>query len=256
MGRALVKSGLCRLLTIPQSGYRLRFYPSNLSEQLWADPSWREPELMLMRTYLQPGDKIIDVGANVGDTALTASLKVGAEGHVWAIEAHPRTFGYLTGNIRLNGVTNVSALNVAASDTPGIVNFGDGRRDDMNRVGEQGVSVQALRLDDLIEFRGPVALLKVDVEGYELPVMRGAIELLKSTRCVYFEIAQNHFQTFGYDVRTLLSLFTGLGFVLLKSEPGARAQQITPEYIAKGVENLLAVRDTAEFAQRTGWHIV
>ena len=78
-GRALVKSGLCTRLTIPQDGYRLRFYPSNLSEQLWVDRSWREPELQLIRAYLRVGDHVIDVGANVGDTALAAALEVGAE---------------------------------------------------------------------------------------------------------------------------------------------------------------------------------
>ena len=130
-GRMLVKSGLCERLTIPQNGYHLRFYPSNLSEQLWVDRSWREPELTLIRAYLRPGDKVIDVGANVGDTAITASLKVGSKGKVWAVEAHPRTYGYLLGNIKLNGVSNIEALNAAATTEPGRLMFGNDRRDDI-----------------------------------------------------------------------------------------------------------------------------
>ena len=54
-GRALAKSGLCTRLTIPQDGYRLRFYPSNLSEQLWVDRTWREPELQLIRCLFTGG---------------------------------------------------------------------------------------------------------------------------------------------------------------------------------------------------------
>ena len=152
--RALVQTEFCRWLTIPQNGYRLRFYPTNFSEQLWVDPGCREPELRLIRAYLRPGDHVIDVGANVGDTALTAAVKVGAHGCVWAIEAHPRTFAFLRGNIVFNRRQgrNISALNAIAASEPGHLRLSDNRHDDMNRVGVAGVvagvEVDAERLDD------------------------------------------------------------------------------------------------------------
>ena len=173
--RALVQTEFCRWLTIPQNGYRLRFYPTNLSEQLWVDPGCREPELRLIRAYLRPGDHVIDVGANVGDTALTAAVKVGAHGCVWAIEAHPRTFAFLRGNIVFNRRQgrNISALNAIAASEPGHLRLSDNRHDDMNRVGVAGVvagvEVDAERLDDLVPYGGQVDLLKIDVEGYENP---------------------------------------------------------------------------------------
>jgi FkbM family methyltransferase len=255
VGRALVRSGLCTQLTIPQRGYRLRFYPSNLSEQLWVDRTWREPELRLLRAYLRPGDHAIDVGANVGDTALTAALAVGREGHVWAIEAHPRTYSYLIGNIALNGVRTIEALNCAAASEPGRLTFGDDRRDDMNRVSEAGIVVQAKRLDDLVPHRGRVALLKIDVEGYELQVLGGAPEILKATDCVFFEVSEAHFQRFGYTLATLLAHLVERGFTLLKAVGEAGAESISSGYATNTVENLIAVRDIQDFARRTAWKV-
>jgi FkbM family methyltransferase len=255
MGRILVKTRLCQHLTIAQKGYRLRFYPSNLTEQLWVDRHWREPELALIRAYLRQGDHVIDVGANVGDTALTAAIKVGPTGKVWAIEAHPKTHNYLLGNIRLNGVSNIEALNAAAATTPGTLSFGNDRRDDMNRVGQKGIEVQAKRLDDLVQYRGTVDLLKIDVEGYELLVIGGATNILESTQLVLFEVAESHFGVFGYRVQDLLSDLSRRGFQLLAPLGEGSARRIGPDYVTHKVENLIAVRNLDDFAARSGWTI-
>lgn len=254
-GRALVKSGLCESLMIPQNGYCLRFYPSNLSEQLWVDRTWREPELRLIRTYLRSGNHVIDVGANVGDTVLTAALKVGADGRVWAIEAHPRTFSFLQGNLALNRASNVVALNAAAASETGRLSFSDDRRDDMNRVGGKGIEVAALRLDDLVPHRGLIDLLKIDVEGYELQVLRGAPDFLARTRCILFEVAESHFQQYGYNLANVLDLLVDQGFTLLRPIGQASAVRIGADFATDRVENLIGVRDIDEFSERSGWLI-
>lgn len=252
-GRALVKTGLCKRLTIPQNGYRLRFYPSNLSEQLWVDRTWREPELRLIRAMLRPGDRVVDVGANVGDTALTASLRVGPSGQVWAIEAHPRTYSFLKGNLAFNRITNVVPMNAAASTETSSLHFSDDRRDDMNRVAKQGIEVQARRLDELVTYRGPIALLKIDVEGYELPVLAGANEVLSSTNCVLFEVAESHFQIYGYKLRAVLQLLLDNGFKLLRPVSDKHAELIDETFSTDKVENLVAVRNVKDFSLRSGW---
>ena len=218
LARGLVISGLCRLLTIKQRGYRLRFHPSNLSEQLWLNTACREDALEFFRTYLKPGDKVIDVGANIGDTVLTASVNVGPTGRIWAVEPHPRTFHFLETNLTLNGVTNVEAINSAAGDAGGDVAFSDGRRDDMNRVGGGTLMVPIRRLDDLVACRDPIALLKVDVEGYEKLVFTGAPAILEKTHCLHFEVSRTHFSWFGYQIRDLLQLVEASGFTLLRIE--------------------------------------
>jgi FkbM family methyltransferase len=253
-GRALVTSGLCRFLTIPQQGYRLRFYPSNLSEQLWSDRTWRDADLNFMRAYLRPGDHVIDVGANVGDTALTAALAVGAAGRVWAVEPHPRTFSFLKGNIALNDKSAiVTAVNAAAAEADGTLSFSDDRRDDMNRVGQPGVAVAARRLDDMIAYRGPVDLMKIDVEGYELPALKGAPTLLGKTQCAYVEVSEAHFRRFGYGVRDVLSLLEASGFALLRPDGERRLRRIGSDHEIAGVQNIVAARDMKRLAARSGW---
>ena len=253
--RFLTKSGLCRIFTIQQRGYRLRFNPSNLAEQLWVKPWSRNDALEFFRAYLKPGDRVIDVGANIGDTVLTASTCVGSEGLVWAIEPHPRTFRFLRANLALNRVKNVEAINRAAGDVSGAVGFTDDRRDDMNRVGDGTLRVPIGPLDELIPWRGAISLLKVDVEGYEKPVFAGAKVLLQTTRCLYFEIGRTHFSWFGYQVRDLLQLLKSEGFQLFRIPSNGCLAGIDVGYDTDVVENVVGLKDPAAFSERTSWTI-
>ena len=255
LARLLMLTGACRLLTIPQAGYRLRFHPANRSSQLWIDPDERVDELQFLRDYLKPGDRVVDVGANVGETVLTAAVGVGPEGHVTGIEPHPKTFQFLSDNVRLNGVSNVALINSAVGCTSGVVTFSDDRRDDMNRVGEGGLRVPVERLDALVPDRGPVALLKVDVEGYERFVFEGAPALLNRTAAVFFEVSSSHFARFGYHTRDVLALLARTGFTVFRISRPNRLVSITEDFDTDAFENLVALRDADEGRRRTGWTI-
>ena len=132
--RFLEWTGLSPLFTIPFEGYRLRFYPTNLTANLWIDRHARVHGLGLFKDYCESGDVAIDVGANVGEVSVILSQRVGAEGHVVAFEPHPRIYRYLVGNLALNRCANVSPRNVAVGDMAGRVRMSDGKVDDMNRA--------------------------------------------------------------------------------------------------------------------------
>ena len=251
--RLLMATGLCNLLQIKQRGFKLRFHNSNLAHQLWIDPDARLDSLAFFRDYIKDGDRIVDVGANVGDTVLTASLPAGPTGHVIGIEAHPRTFAFLQDNIRLNAATNVTLIHSAVGSACGTINISDGRRDDMNRVGGGGIRVPMEQLDVLVSGKLPVALLKVDVEGYEKNVFEGATDLLRRTQCVFFEVSSLHFAQFGYTTRDLLTLLVGAGFRLYRIAGPKGLQRISVKFDTAGCENLVGLRDDAEFRRRTGW---
>src|SRR5262249_18542532 len=155
--------------------YRLRFFPTALSCAMWTDPGARRADEAFFRRVLRPGDTVVDVGANVGTLTLTAAALVGPEGRVWAIEPHPRPLRYLCANVALNGFANVRTVHAAAGESDGLLRLTDSRLDDQNRVSADGpgVSVPVRRLDDVVP-EGPVRLLKIDVEGFELFVLRGA----------------------------------------------------------------------------------
>jgi FkbM family methyltransferase len=253
--RVLSLTGVSRAFKSQHDGFALRFYPSNISEQLWIDPNFRRAELDFFYRYVRSGDKIVDVGANIGDTALVCALRAGTKGKVWAIEPHPITFQYLQGNIDLNRVTNIHPVNAAVGENRRKVAFGNSRRDDMNRVGEEGIVVEMYRLDELITDDARLALLKIDVEGYELPVLLGCPKVLSRSDCVYFESCPSLYSTFGYSMLDILSFLEKTGFRLFRKVTGAGLMAIDRKYDTVG-DNLIAARDPSNLASRTGWPLL
>ena len=75
-----------------------------------------EKEYALLDSFLQPGDWVLDLGANVGHYTMRMSELVGHSGRVIAVEPMPDTFALLAANTRVFEHANVSLLNVAASD--------------------------------------------------------------------------------------------------------------------------------------------
>lgn len=257
MAKLLMLTGACRLFTILQPGYRLRFHHSNVAMYRWIAPLDQNEDLEFFRAYLKPGDTVVDVGANIGETVLTESLAVGPSGRVVAFEPHPRTFRFLRENLDLNQVRNVETHNVGLGEKPGTVSFSDNKRDDMNRVNgdASGLQVRIERLDNCVPALGRIQLLKVDVEGYEKFVFAGAPELLKRTECVYFEVSATHFGWFGYTTRELLEVLAQAGFQLFRVvDPGCLAP-IPTTFEPAHFENLVALRDQAAFQQRSGWRM-
>ena len=101
----------------------------------WLNPNVRTwPEHAFLLSYLRPGETVIDVGANQGMMAMTAAIAVGPGGQVFAMEPHPGTFRLMQNNLRMNGVTNVFARNVAVGSFQGTVGFSDDLDDSGNAV--------------------------------------------------------------------------------------------------------------------------
>jgi FkbM family methyltransferase len=145
----------------------------------------RVPDAELCRPFLKSGDMVIDVGANIGLYSRVFSAYVGAQGSVHALEPIPETFGYLSYNVERLGLKNVFLHNVAAAATSGNsrmsvptmrAGFTNIYEAQLNDAGE--IPVQTRRLDDLFAGSKP-AFIKIDVEGYEAEVIRGAERLLR-----------------------------------------------------------------------------
>jgi FkbM family methyltransferase len=248
-GRILWRTGLCHHFEITTDLYRLRFFPTALSCALWTDPRARQADEDFYRRYLRRDDTVVDVGANVGTLALAAATLVGAGGRVFAIEAHPRTYRYLVENIALNDCANVSAVHAAAGDRRAVAFFSDGRLDDQNRVEEGGpLAVPVERLDDLVP-AGRVQLLKIDVEGYELFVLRGAATLLEATDCVYFECSEGAYRRYGYGVADVVSFLDEGGFTVCERRGAGLTRFVRPH---GDHQNLVAVRVGSSCGARLG----
>lgn len=226
-------------LTIRRERYRLRFFPSKLSADYWADPDQERAEERLLKAYLRPGDTVVDVGANIGTETLTASALVGETGRVYAIEPQPRIFRFLEQNIALNGFANIVPLGVAVSETEGTVTLATGLLDTSNMVvAGGGQAVPARPLDRILEPYAParIDLLKIDVEGFECEVLRSAPDTLQKTRCVYFEHIPLYFGRYQHQEADIFGLLVDAGFRLFRLEDDPT--------------NVLALRDVDEFRRR------
>jgi FkbM family methyltransferase len=148
--------------------------------------SWNDAEYHAFRACLQPGDTALDVGANVGAYALLFAQWVTPTGRVLAFEPAPDTFDALRRHAALNGVDGVlDARRVALSDGAGTASFAADGISGANRLrgageGGGGMAVETASLDELCaaENLSP-RLVKVDVEGAELAVLRGARETIR-----------------------------------------------------------------------------
>ncbi len=248
--RVLWHSGLSRLLTTPIGhGLRMRFYPSSISAALWVEQDARNEDAEFLELVLRRGDRYVDAGANVGHLSLVARACVGDTGDVVAIEANPRIFSYCVGNMRLNKLSDVRVLNLALGETTGEITIGDQRADDQNNVGTGDTVVPMKPLDDLVE--PPVTLLKIDVEGYEVAVLRGAKRTLAATQVIYCELSASNSARFGFDPGEAERLIQAAGFVLLKRSgktweraDGGVFSTLSPEDQPRTGYNLVAVRST------------
>jgi FkbM family methyltransferase len=146
-------------------------------------------DMMLALHFLREGDLFLDIGANVGSYTVLASGVCRA--HTWAFEPDPHTTCNLKRNIevnRLNELVRVYELALGASDT--VISFTVGQ-DTVNKVAtSEDKNVQNVRqqpLDNLIGSHRPV-MIKMDVEGYEEEVLRGAQSLLANDCLQLIEI--------------------------------------------------------------------
>ncbi|MGH2443585.1 MAG: FkbM family methyltransferase [Chloroflexota bacterium] len=253
----LLKTGVSpSFVIIQRAGYKLRFYPTALTRFMWSNENARMEDEAFFSRYLRPGDAVIDVGANIGHLSLLAGTLVGPGGSVVAIEAHPRTLRYLTGNIALNDTTNIAAVHCAVGSEAGTLHLSSAHNDDLNAVAPDGsgLTVPVLPLDGMELPGSAIALLKIDVEGYEKYVIEGGAQTLKRTQCIYFETKDAHAERYGYTSNQLIEQIRGAGFSLYKAPgDGRKLVPLENPYRSPETQNVVGARDVEDFMTRTGY---
>jgi FkbM family methyltransferase len=147
------------------------------------------PDMMLLLHFLREGDLFIDVGANVGSYTVLASGVCRAK--TWSFEPDPDTARHLKRNVTVNNLDGlVTAYELALGDADGRMCFTVGL-DTMNRIAaadEKNIRmVRQQPLDTLIGKHQPV-MIKIDVEGHEEAVLRGARALLANDSLKVIEL--------------------------------------------------------------------
>lgn len=148
-------------------------------------------ETWLFRALLGPGMTVVDVGANWGYFSLLASALVGPAGRVVSLEPEPRLFCTLADNVRRNALAHVVPIACAATERATrlcLTSFDEsggnwGLSTVVASAAPRGaVAVDGRAVDDVAEEHGltRVDLLKMDIEGHELPALQGMVAGLRA----------------------------------------------------------------------------
>lgn len=209
-----------------RTGARFEVTTEDLIQRyLYMFGSWEPHLTSWLMGRLKPGDVFVDIGANIGYFSVLASDLVGETGRVIAFEASPDFHRRLVRHGRLNGCTNLRAVNEAVSSRPETLrftlassqNWGANSAVPLDGPAESSFEAVARPLADLLE-PGDISsarVIKIDVEGSEGAVLRGIIPLLHQLRHdveIAVEISPTRAAQLGEDVTELLARFRESGF--------------------------------------------
>jgi FkbM family methyltransferase len=154
--------------------------------------SWNPEEYRAFRDAVRPGAIVLDVGANVGAYTLLFSQWVGRAGRVVAFEPSPSAACSLRHHLDLNEADNVEVIDAAVSDhegTAALYDDGFAGRSSLIAVADcqSAVTVKTTTIDGFCSQRSLTPdVVKIDVEGAEADVLRGARRTLASVRAAVF----------------------------------------------------------------------
>ncbi|HEX2781680.1 MAG TPA: FkbM family methyltransferase [Gemmatimonadaceae bacterium] len=203
-----------------EESVRLEFVPGDhldvLLRELELRGSWEPTITALLRRYVPEGGVFIDVGANIGYYSLLASSWVGDSGRVIAFEPLAQTFARLLRHIEMNGAKNVVPLRLACAASAGarrMLTFADSGWSHLATGGTEGEQVEATTIDDTIASLNParVDVLKIDAEGADFEVLRGARRTLEHFRPTVL-METHHLHRFGATVEMVRDFLHSLDY--------------------------------------------
>ncbi len=173
------------------NGYQLLIDPKNdsgVERSLHETGTYEKGMLHFLDKNLKNGDVFIDVGANIGLIAIHAAISVGDEGKVLSFEAHPETAKILEFNKELNQKENIHIYPIALGSEKGkamIFSDSESNRGGASMIRGQsknGIEVNVERLDDIIDKAIVPKVIKIDVEGFEMNVLKGAVSTIREAK--------------------------------------------------------------------------
>ncbi len=231
---------------------------NDLSRALYIAGAYEPNEFMLLSRVLQPGMTFIDVGANDGLYTLFAAKRVGSKGRVISIEPSDREYGRLMRNIRLNHLANILPLKKAASDREGfgVLRIAEAGHAGQNTLGDFAYAIDQERteqvslttVDKIVEESGiqRADIIKIDAEGAELSVLRGASNTLTRDKpLILFELVEAALVKQGVSREDLLGFLQGSGYCFRVFGPFGRPEAVRSVDL-DGV-NIIAVHRDRDF---------
>lgn len=240
-----------------EEGLNIKLYNDSVLSKLIFE-GFETDEIVFLNTFLDPGDTFIDIGANVGLFSLYASKKVGPQGSVIAFEPSSATSQRLLENIQLNGLKNISVFKLGLSDKSEILElnisingyeawntFVKSADDKFSRTEK----VQVKSFDDFCRENAfstdKVALIKLDVEGFEINVLKGASGLLSKEEAPVFmvEYTDDNALAAGHCCHEIYKLLNSYGYEWYAFNAIDGKLTYEPMRLNYPYKNLIAIKD-------------
>ena len=206
-------------------------------------------EMSFLLHFLRSDDVFLDVGANVGAYSLLASGI--CQSKTIAIEPIPATFQRLKANVKLNILDHfIECVNIGLGSQAGRLDFIDSPHSEMNRVAivnessaYHQVTINVRPVDHIVSEKAFPALIKIDVEGFEIEVLKGAFQCLKDMRLKALIIELNGSgEKYGYTDEQVMSALIAERFAPYRYEPFSR-ELVPLDGKDKAKFNTIFVRD-------------
>jgi FkbM family methyltransferase len=180
-----------------------------------------------IRSLLRPGNNFIDIGVNKGDFSLLAAKIVGEAGRVLSFEPEPTNVKWTKKSINLNGYDNIQLFEIALSEENGTATLYLGKKSGLHtlvpnqRARNCGtIKVRTKTLDRFLEekeFDFSIDMIKIDVEGSEMQVLRGARRVLSENDNVMLLIDIH--PRLGVNPEGICNFLVGEGFSIFHEKP-------------------------------------
>jgi FkbM family methyltransferase len=187
----------------------------------------------LIKISLHEGDNALDVGGNIGLQSLRMSACVGQNGKVYAFEPLQHIAEKFKKNIALNKVDNVTLFEMALSDQESEMDYKMDKntwnqgtfslKNEPTGTDTQNIIIKTADGLPEIQQLESLALIKIDVEGFEYNVLRGLkATLQKHSPRVIFEYDNNYWKSTGQNIASCFDFLTELGYIIYQiSDVGA-----------------------------------
>jgi len=162
------------------------------------------------KNSIRQGMNVVDIGAHIGAYTILAAEKIRETGKVIAVEPEPKNYQRLLENIKINDFKNVIPVKIALSDYNGqdklYVSDSSIRNSLFKQHFESSIEVMVRTLDSLLEelHMQRVDVIKIDAEGAEMPILKGAEKTLKNNPHMKLHIASYHYPSELKEVQDFL----------------------------------------------------
>jgi FkbM family methyltransferase len=188
----------------------------------------------LVSRYLSPGITFVDIGANFGYYSLMAAAAIGDSGRVFGFEPNPELCDHLRGTIQKNEIMNITVEQAGVSDEAGWADLflpikrGNNTATMIANAGGRPLRVPVVTLDEYLD-RYKIArvdFLKIDVDGFEPRVIRGAQAAIRAKRIKAVFCDHNNVHQFAVRLRVLNRVYSSAHRVSSNREFGPSALKI------------------------------